>query len=571
MPKSPSASASNPNPGRSNSRPLQAAVLLSGAFLLSRLSGFAQQVIINALLERDATDAYIAAFALPDVVNYVVAGGAMSVTFIPIFTQLREGQNPRDAWRFFSTIATLMGLVLSALIVLCVIFAAPLTALFSPGLLEPNTPQNFARALKLALQVQSGGFPHPPRSFELAVEMTRIMLPAQMFFYLGGMIIGVLNAHKRFGASGYTGVLYRTVSILAGVALFVLTHRAVGFAWGILIGAFCGNFLLPLWASLVGPRDERLRFWPSLEWKMPGVRRFFLNALPIMLGVSLPVIDQIVVKFFGSGLYEGALTHLAYGNRFMLVPLGIVAQAASVAAFPFLASDSAAQDWKSFAEFLRNGLRRLMFLTLPLSVSLILIAQPLLSLFRFGKFNAWDVHQSSIAFAFYCVGLFAWTGQQLAARGFYALQDTKTPTLIGSGLALAFCGLCQIVVWQGWSVAGLAFATSIGATAQFVGVTLALDGRLKQGRYNAPLQLNYVLGTLLRTGAACVLMGLAGLAMDALAWQVLGGGGKGADLARLLLVSLAAWGAFVAAAKRFRIPEFFWVRDKLLKRARRSR
>lgn len=543
-------------------------MLLSGAFLLSRVSGFVQLALLNALLPRFAGDAYAAAFTLPDVVNYLVAGGAMSVTFIPIFTQLRQGQNPRAAWHFFSTVATLMGLALGAIIFGCLVFVRPLTALFSPGLLEPGQAQSFGHALSLAMQVQSGSIAHPPRSFELAVEMTRIMLPAQLFFYLGGMVIGVLNANKRFGASGFTGVLYNTIAIVAGGLLFIVTNHSVGFAWGILLGALCGNFLLPLWASMTGPRDERLRFSPSVDWRAPGVRRFFLNALPIMLGVSLPVVDQIVVKFFASGLGEGALRNLFTGNRFMLAPLGIVAQAASVAAFPYLASDSAAQDWKSFAEFLRNGLRRLMFLTLPLSVGLILASEPLLNLFRFGKFAQSDAHQSAVAFAFYCVGLFAWTGQQLAARGFYALQDTRTPTIIGSLLALAFCGLCQFVVWMGWGVAGLAFATSIGAGAQFVGVTLALDKRLKQKKYNAPLRLEFVLGTLMRTGAACVAMGFVGLIADALAGQVLGSG-KGSDLLRLLFVSAVAWGTFIVAAQQFRIPEFFWVRDKLLRRAGR--
>lgn len=543
-------------------------MLLSGAFLLSRLTGFVQLALINALLPRAAGDAYAAAFTLPDVVNYLVAGGAMSVTFIPIYTSLREGQQPRAAWIFFSTVATLMGLALSALVFWCVVFAAPLTALLSPGLLQPGRTQSFAHALSLAMQVANGSIAHPPRSFELAVEMTRIMLPAQLFFYLGGMVIGVLNAHKRFGASGFTGVLYNAVAIAVGVLIFAITNRASGFAWGILIGAFCGSFALPLWASLSGPSEERLRYSPSLDWRMPSVRRFFLNALPIMLGVSLPVVDQIVVKFFASGLGEGALRNLFTGNRFMLAPLGIVAQAASVAAFPYLASDSAAQDWKSFAEFLRNGLRRLMFLTLPLSVGLILVSEPLLNLFRFGKFGQADAHQSAVAFAFYCVGLFAWTGQQLAARGFYALQDTRTPTIIGTLLALAFCGLCQFVVWMGWGVAGLAFATSIGAGAQFVGVTLALDRRLKQRRYDAPLRLVSVLGTMMRTGAACVPMAFVGLVADALARQVLGDG-KGSDIVRLLLVSLAAWGTFVVAAQKFQIPEFFWLRSKIMRRAQR--
>jgi putative peptidoglycan lipid II flippase len=540
---------------------LQAAIILSGAFLLSRVSGFVQLTLIKALLPPHAFDAYTAAFRLPEIVNHLVAGGALSITFIPIFTHLREadaGDGTRDgsrqAWKFFSTIATIMGLALLLLVAVCVIFAEPLVAASSPGLLEPSKA----------------------RTFSLAVEMTRVMLPAQLFFYLGGMVVGVLNAHKRFGAAGYTGLVYNLSAIAFGFLAWKWMGAA-GWAWGILIGAACGLLVLPLWASLSGPREERVRYSPSLDWRMPEVRRFYVNVLPIALGVSLPVVDQVIVGFFASSLPTGQLGNLYLGNRFMLAPLGIVAQAASVAAFPFLASDSAARDWTSFSEFLRFGLRRLLFLTLPLSVSLILIAQPLLSLFRYGQFGSTDSQQVAVAFAFYCVGLFAWAGQQLSARGFYALQDTRTPTIIGSLLALLFfVPLCAFVVRQGWGVAGLAMATSIGAGAQFVAVTIALDRRLRRKAYNAPLKLERVLGTMFRTGAACAVMAVAGLLVDALLLQVLAGtpggtsgAGKGGQFARLIIVSIVAWSAFVFAAARFRIPEWFWLREKILKKARR--
>src|SRR4028118_2318634 len=138
-----------------------------------------------------------------------------------------------------------------------------------------------------------------------------------------------------------------------------------------------------------------------------------------MLGVSLPVVDQIVVGFFASYRPTGDLTYLQTGNRVMLAPLGIVAQAASVAAFPYLASDSAAMNWDKLADFLRSGLRRLMFLSLPLSMLLILTAQPIINiLFGYGKYDdPAALNATAVAFAFYCVGPFARAGQQVAARG----------------------------------------------------------------------------------------------------------------------------------------------------------
>lgn len=522
---------------------MQAAAVLAGAILLARIVGLVQQVILNGLLPAAANDAYRAAFRLPDMVNYLVAGGAMSVTFIPIFTRLKHEGREAEAWRFFSTVATLMGAALLLLIAVCEVLAEPLVRALYHGF---NAPEKAA-------------------TLHLTIEMTRILLPAQIFFYLGGMIVGVLNAHRRFAASGLTGVVYNGVAIGAGLLLW-RTTGASGFAWGILIGALAGNFLLPLLAARSGPGEERLRYAPDFNWRQPAVRRFFRNALPIMLGVSLPVVDQIVVGFFASGLEEGSLRNLDTGNRFMLAPLGIVAQAASVAAFPYMAADTAAEDWTRFSEFLRTGLRRLLFLALPLSTLLILLAEPLIALFRFGQFSEAAAQQTAAAFAFYCVGLFAWAGQQLVARGFYALQDTVTPTLIGSVLTVFFfVPLCWLAARSPDPILALALATSIGAAAHFCGVLLALDRRMRRKHMAAPLQTERILGTLLRTGAACLPMGIAGwLANDFAAGFF--ADDKVGDLMRMAAVSTVALAAFALAARLCRIPEWEWLTSKLKRR-----
>jgi putative peptidoglycan lipid II flippase len=574
----------SPNgPAPATIRPLQAAAVLAATFLLARVIGLLQYTIINSLLPRVATDAYYAAFRLPDIINYLVAGGAMSVTFIPIFTELRhvdrQATHPEDseadksrhpypgghktshhrhsgheeAWHFFSAVATVMGLVLLVLIAVGVLLADPLVRLTNPGFMEPGKQE----------------------TLRLAIEMTRIILPAQFFFYLGGMVVGVLNAHKRFGASGMTGAVYNLVAITIGYIAWLFIGET-GFAWGILIGAAAGNFLLPVLAARSGPIAERLRFRPSFDWRHPAVRRFFLNALPIMLGVSLPVVDQFVVGFFASYLSTGALTHLQTGNRVMLAPLGIVAQAASVAAFPYLASDSAAQNWDKLSDFLRSGLRRLMFLSLPLSMLLILTAQPIINiLFGYGKYDdPAALNATAVAFAFYCVGLFAWAGQQFVARGFYALQDTVTPTIIGSALTIFFfIPLCWAAArWGG--VLGLAFATSIGAAAHFCGVLIALDSKLRSRRYNTRLQAERITGALLRTGVACAAMGIAGLFANSFATWFFAddkvGDDKVGDLMRIALVSIVACATFAAVAQLCAIPEWDWLKGKILRRRSRT-
>ncbi len=529
----------------SNTRPLQAAKLLAGAFFLSKIIGFVQLTLIKALLPGGDADAYVAAFILPDIVNYLVAGGALSVTFIPIFNGLQQDGDERGAWRFFSTVATLMGLALLVFVTLGVIFTPQLVAITAPGLTEPDKKA----------------------TFDLTVAMTRVVLPSQLFFYLGGMFVGVLNAFKRFAASGFTSVLNNVIAIGAGVGLWWLSGGSpMGFAWGILLGALGGNFVLPFLALKSGPKEHRLQFGLSFDYKQPAVKKFFINTVPIMIGVSLPVVDQIVVRFFSSEFSEGAMSNLAMGNRFMVAPLAVVAQAASVAAFPYLASDSHAQNWPKFAEFLRTGLRRLMFLTLPMSMLLILISQPLLRLFEFGQLNRFSADQIAVAFAFYCVGLFAWAGQQFIARGFYALQDTRTPTIIGSLLTFFFF-LPLTWFMARWGILGLALATSIGAGAHFVAITCFLSNRLRRYPYRAPLRLIAIVGTMLRTGTACAIMAIVGLSANRLALWALGDNtGKGSELVRIIFVTVLALWAFGNAATQFNIPEWFWLRQKFLRR-----
>ena len=525
-------------------QPLRAAALLSATILLARIIGLFQSSVIGILMDKQQTDAYTAAFRVNDFVNYLVAGGALSVTFIPIFIKFKDNARREDAWRFFSSIASIMSVVLLGVLALTYILVEPVLA-------------------RIGWEGED---------LRLVVQMTHIMLPAQAFFYLGGMLVGVLNAHKRFGASSMTGAVYNTVAIVIGLLIWNWKRDVMGFAWGILIGAFCGNLLLPLLAALRGPQEERLQFRFSLDWKVPGVSKFFRNALPIMIGVSFPVVDQILMIFFKGDLGDGVITQLDRGNRVMVAPLAMLAQAASVAAFPYLAGDSALGKWDTFAEFLRNGLRRLLFIALPASTLLILLSQPIIiMIFRHGLFSAADAQASAIAFAFYCVGMFAWAGQQFVARGLYALQDTVTPTIIGTIITFAFfVPMCFFVVkFTSFPVIGLALATSLGACAHFCGVFMALEKKLSRAPYNVSIGSERVLGTVLRTFTACLVMGIVGLIMknlsdNILPQQVLES--FSGQLIRIGLITLPALGAFAWAAQRFNIPEWDWIMSKFKRR-----
>jgi len=531
--------------------PLRAAAVLSLLYFLSRFVGLFQAAIITALLPPYAADAYKRAFALPNFLNYMVAGGALSLTFIPTFSGLWDKGKEAQAWRFFSSLASLMGAVLVVLTLVLMLFAPALVAIGNPDL----TLQGKENTLKLT------------------VEMTRVVLPAQGFFYLGGLMVALLNTFKRFSASGWTGTVYNVVAMLVAIPMWFASHNPLAFAVGITFGALVGNLFLPWMALQSGPRAQRPRFAWQFDVGNPAVRRFFRLAIPIMLGVSFPVVDMIIVQYFTPGAF-GRFAHIDNANRLMIAAQGLLGQAAAVAALPFLASKVAASDYRAFAEFLRTGLRRLLFITLPISVLLILCAEPIVSLvFGWGNFNRpYKIEETAACFAFFCVGLFAWGAQGLVARGFYALGDTKTPTIYGTLLTLVFFASCAFLKRGNSESDGLlvkfALATSIGAAAQFAGLLVLLEGRLSRPRYGASLELHRVAGTLVRTFAVCFLMGVAGLLALLLA-RPLVSDGKGAQLALLIWTSGVALFVFVSAANRFEIPEWLWLRDKLPKRRAR--
>ena len=547
---------SNADEGTSG-RVLRAAAILSVLYALSRFTGLVQLTIVNSLLDKAQASAYVAAFTLPEYMYYLVAGGALSVTFIPILAQLEEGERNYEAGRFMGALLGVMSTVLALLLLVCWVFARPLTLFFNPGFARPGFEE----------------------TLNLCVTMTRVMLPAQWFFYVGGLLVAVLNARGKFGATGWTGAVYNIVAVSVSVPLWWLLYflpihsikptslGATGFAWGILVGAGVGYLWIPLQAYLALPEEERLPLTPNFDWRQPAVQTFWKNALWIMVGVSLPVMDVPIIKFFASNFKDaGSINYMNDAYRVMLAPLSIVAQAASVAAFPSLSKNIAAADYQKLADFLRSGLRRLMFLTLPLSILLMVEARPIISvMFGYGKFAKQPeaVPVTATTFALFCLGLFAWAGQALVARGFYALQDTSTPTKIGSALTVGFIILCAFM--QRWNIQGLAVATSIGATSHFVCILIALGRRLNGLPYKAKLGGEQVGGVLLRTGVACLPMAFLGW-LTGLLCQARLPGTKLGDLVQLVVVGIVSVSVFGVSAHVCNIPEWKWLQRKLLRR-----
>ncbi len=420
------------------------------AVFLSRVLGLVRESIIAAQFGQSAaTDVYQAAFKIPDLLYFMIAGGALSSAFVPVFTDYLTKGKDEEAWRIYSTVATSMGLVITVFIILGEIFARHLV----PVLAAP-------------------GF--QPHELDQTAYLTRILLPAQFCFFIGGLTMGTLYARKQFFIPALGPIIYNLGIIWGGI---FLAHRfgIVGLTIGALVGAVTGNFLLQIWySSRLG-----IRFQLCLDFKHPGVKQVFALMLPVILGLSLVQVDFLINSWFASFLPAGSLSALGYANRLMQLPLGIFGQAAGIAALPALSALASAEKWEEYRDTLSFGVRSVFFFTIPSSLLMMVLARPLIALmFQAGEFTSEDTVHASVAMIYYAIGIFAWGGQALIARGFYALQDTRTPVIIGTIMTAIFIPLNWILM-KLMGHGGLALATSIMAILYLIAISYVLARRVK--------------------------------------------------------------------------------------------
>ena len=385
--------------------------------LLSRILGVLRDAIIAKYFGRSPlTDAYQAAFTVPDLLFYLLQSGALSSTVVPILTEYRQQGKGKSADNLVSIVASVIFVFIGLLICLMWINA---------------------RALTIALNL---GFDE--HTVDLSVPLTRVLLPAQMFFFLGGLMMGVLYSRKQFLIPALGPVIYNAGIIFGGV---VLRHwlGIHGLVWGAIGGAFLGNFLIPLLAVL--RLGVRLR--PSFDVTHPAAMQVWRMLLPIGLGVSLPNIDQMVNKEFASFLGKGDTTAIMAAYRLMLLPIGVFAQAMALAAFPTLSAQAAEKNITAMRRTMNQSLRNILFLTVPASALMFLLAEPVVTfLLQSGKFTHADSLVTASALRSLSLGIFAWSCQSLLTRGFYALQNSKVPVISGAIVSVLFVAMNAWVV-----------------------------------------------------------------------------------------------------------------------------
>ncbi|MBR9982519.1 MAG: murein biosynthesis integral membrane protein MurJ [Desulfatitalea sp.] len=385
-----------------------AALIMTASVFLSRVLGVLRESAIAALGGANtAVDAYKAAFVLPEILNHLLASGFLSITFIPIVARYLAKGDEAGGWRIASTILTILGLLLTLLTVAAMGLAPHLISLVAPGRTDPEF-------------------------HAMAVRMTRILLPAQLLFFAGGIFMAVQFARQRFMVPALAPLIYN-LGIIGGGLLLSSRMGVEGFAWGALAGALVGNFLL----QLLGARHAGLRLTLSLEWRHPDLRRYILLTLPLMLGLTMTFSTELFSKLFGSYLPAGAIAQIDYAWRIMLVLVAFFGQAVGVAAYPFMARLAAQNQLEEMNQLLNNTLRYLA-LVVPVSALVFVLRHEIVRvLFERRAFLPDDTQATAMALSGMLVGAAAFATQTVVNRGFYATGNTLLPSIYGTAAVVA--------------------------------------------------------------------------------------------------------------------------------------
>ena len=454
-----------------------ASLIMMSSVFLSRIIGlFRESVIAYVGGAGGQVDAYQLAFLIPEILNHVAATGFLSITFIPIFSGYLARNMEEEGWRVFSVIFTVFGFFLLLLILAGCFWTDTLVDFIAPGVKDPVVKA-------------------------LTVRMTRIVLPAQFFFFTGGLFMAVQFSRERFFIPALAPLLYN-LGIIAGGLVLGPQIGIEGFAWGVLGGAFAGNFLM----QWIGAGRIGMKFVLSVNVRHPDVRRYFFLTLPLILGLTMIFSTEVFFRFFGSYLPKGTVAALNYGLRIVFILVGLFGQAVGTATYPFMAR-LVAQGQMEEVKKLMNRTLSTLSLVIPFSALFIVLRHEVVFLlFQRGRFDAAATALTSNLLPYLLLGAFAFSAQTIVVRGYYAMQNTLFPALLGTAAVLLSIPVF-LVGMDRFGAPGVALGVSFSA---FLQVTLlyAIWNRRTKNRQSGVVYACVGKMILLSTFLSVVLEGL---------------------------------------------------------------
>jgi len=503
----------------------------------SRVLGLVRDMAFSYFLGAGGLmDGWVIAFKIPNLTRRLFGEGAASASFIPIYSEELQ-RDRKEADRLACTVVTVVFLILAGVVL--------------AGEVGIWTYYTFFASLQ---------------STKLMLALTGIMLPYMVLICVVALLGGILNSHRHFAAPAAAPIVLNVFIIgslcFTGWVLVMAPSRQVF----IVAAAVMTAGLVQIMIQIPPLRAHGVCIRPAWGVHSEAFKKIILLMAPMVLGLTVTQIntlaDDIIAKclsgsadkgeffaWFGASvkypLWDGAVSRLYYSQRLYQFPLGVLGISLATAIFPVMSAEAARKDIDALRRTVSRGLRAAVFVAVPATVGLILVARPLVAaVFEHGKFTSSDTQMTAWTLSFYALGLSGYFWQQIATRAFYSMQDSKMPAFTAMVAVFANIALNLTLIWF-MGTAGLALSTAICSYLQVVVLVFVLRARFGHSL------LDGLLITVAKTIIATAFMWLAGWAiLTAMRGLPIS---RWFDVLRLVVVVPSATMVYIVAAKLLRI------------------
>ncbi|MFO7569908.1 MAG: murein biosynthesis integral membrane protein MurJ [Smithellaceae bacterium] len=478
----------SPNSKSENASVAKAAGIVSFATMISRVFGLARDTVIAAFFGAGwMTDAFWVAYRIPNLLRRFLAEGALTVSFVPVFTEYLEKKGKVEALDLAYNVFTLLSIVSVVICMLGILLSPLVITLIAPGFLGQ------------------------PEHFTLAVFLNRLMFPYLFFISLAALSMGILNAFRHFTTPALSPVMLNTAMILCAFILKdYFAQPITALAIGVLIGGFLQLALQ--WPFLL---KFGFRFKFRFNWTHPGLQQIGLLFIPAVFSGAINTINVFVGTILATLQPAGSVTYLFYADRIMELPLGVFAIAVGTATLPSFSKHVALGHLGELKSSIAFSLRITLFLIIPAMVALLALSMPVISvLFQRGAFDARAALLTGQALFCYSLGLWAFAITRIFISSFYSLQDSKWP-MRAAIITFAVNLAASLMLMGPLKHNGLALANSLAAMVNVA--VLAFILRRKIGRF---LDRAFFRAILKMTAAALAMLAVIGAVQWVFPWDI---------------------------------------------------
>lgn len=454
-----------------NKKIIKSSILIIVLTILGKAMAFVRDALIAAKFGATyITDVYM--FSIGVVMLLTTIGYGLTTTLIPMHTQYIENKTQDERNKFISNLLNTSGLITIVFVIISIVISPYIVKMFAPGFYEN------------------------PKVFEQAVHILRIMFVSLIFVCMQSIVTGVLQAHKEFLEPAAMAFVQNIITVIYIILLSSL-YGMNGFAIATVTG-FAGQFIINV------PKFKKLGYKYSLtiDFKDRDIIKLLKLMMPIIVSTSIIQINLFITRYFATTLQEGAVAALDFSNKLNMLVYEVFAVAISMVVYPTLATYVAQKNKEEYKKAIIKAFNIILLIMVPASVAVLILREPVISIiFERGAFNRDAVKLTATALMFYTPAMIAYGVRDILYKGFYSIQDSKSP-MINSFFAIALNFILSFILVKFMGVSGLALASTISTVITTLTLILLLNKRLEG------INLKKLIEVFIKVSVSSLIMGL---------------------------------------------------------------